>query len=328
MSRMDTVVVGAIHRRMYAKTTTMTIVVYALIVYALLLPAAAAEASEAPDRRVRSCAPTNQGAKKQSDAHPWGGADPGGKMVDLTATISAELPAWLSATGLGAGHRTETTSLGKGDVNTASDLFLSAHTGTHVDAPKHFVRDDPTGIEAIPLDVINGPALVVEAFGVEALTAEVLATLDIPSAGVSRVLFRTDNTRRGRMKQTAFDAAYVGFTTDGAEWMVTHRPEVKAIGIDYLSIASLDHLVAAHVKLLEAKVVPIEGLVIPEPARARGGETLIDRLKSFVASVLNKGGARDDEEGIEAGWWWLHCAPLKLGGSDGAPARVWLTPIK
>ena len=218
-------------------------------------------------------------------------------IIDVTATVSASLPSWLSSTGLGAGYRTEVKSHKKGDKANSSELRFNAHTGTHIDAPRHFVSTDPTGIDEIPLDVINGPALLIEAYGIEALTAEALASLHIPDdPAVTRLLFRTDNTHRGLMGRTEFTADYVGFTDDGAEWMVRQRPHVKAIGIDYLSIASLTHLVDGHVTLLGHGVVPIEGLVMPE-----------------------------DE--ISAGYWFLHCAPLKLEGSDGAPARAWLTPL-
>lgn len=237
----------------------------------------------------------------------------GGIIFDITATIRAELPTWLSSHGLGAGHRTEVKSHKKGDKANSSELRFNAHTGTHIDAPRHFVPTDPTGVDEIPLHVINGPALLVEAYGVPALTAEVLASLKIPdSPEVSRLLFRTDNTRRGLMGQTKFAEDYVAFTDDGAEYMVKHRPGVRAIGVDYLSIAALPHLVEGHVKLLGAGVVPIEGLVMPEPEHelASGG-----------------GGGGGGGGGIFAGWWFLHCAPLKIGGSDGAPARAWLTPM-
>jgi len=96
-------------------------------------------------------------------------------------------------------------------------------------------------------------------------------------------------------------ADYVALSADGAEWLVAERPQVRAVGIDYLSIANMADLVEAHVVLLRAGVVPIEGLLLPEPRVAGGG--------------------------VKAGWWFLHCAPLKLEGSDGAPARAFLTPM-
>ena len=114
---------------------------------------------------------------------------------------------------------------------------------------------------------------------------------------VSRVIFRTDNTRRDLMRKTPFAEDYVGFSKDGAEWMVKKRPSIEAVGVDYVSVAAYAHLVTAHVVLLDAGKVPIEGLVVPE-------------------------------ETVAAGWWNLHCAPLKIAGSDGAPARAWLTQME
>ena len=221
----------------------------------------------------------------------------GGHIVDITATIRASLPTWLSETGLGEGHRTETWSMLNGDDANASELTFSAHTGTHVDAPRHFVPwKNQQGMETVDIGAMNGPALLIEAYDVPVLNREALEALDIPHAGVSRLIIRTDNTRRKLMHTTAFTPDYVAFDTEGAKWLVEHRPDIRAIGIDYLSIAALDHLAEAHVALLDHGIVPIEGLVL-------------------------------DEDNIDVGWWWLHCAPLKVEGSDGAPARAWLTPV-
>ena len=216
-------------------------------------------------------------------------------LVDITATIDVTLPTWEKPDGLGADHRTLSSSHENGDVANVSELRFCAHTGTHVDAPRHFSRDDPTPIERLPLEWMNGPALVVDAFDVPALDAASLDALHLPR-GVSRVIFRTDNTRRDLMRLTPFHEDYVGFTEDGARWLVDERPEIRAVGVDYVSVAAYEHLVPAHVALLDVGVVPIEGLVVPE-------------------------------ETVRAGWWHLHCAPLKIAGSDGAPARAWLTPL-
>jgi kynurenine formamidase len=215
--------------------------------------------------------------------------------VDITAPVDASLVTWEKADGLGASHRVQSSSRADGDDANVSELAFGAHTGTHVDAPRHFARDSDAGIETLHLSWMNGPAMVIDAFDVPALTAEALASLDIPR-GVERVVFRTDNTRRRLMRLRAFQRDYVAFTEDGARWMVDFRPDVKTIGVDYVSVAAYDHLVAAHRVLLEAGKVPLEGLVIPE-------------------------------ESVRSGWWRLHCAPLLLVGSDGAPARAWLTEL-
>uniref|UniRef100_A0A453NPN2 Uncharacterized protein n=1 Tax=Aegilops tauschii subsp. strangulata TaxID=200361 RepID=A0A453NPN2_AEGTS len=69
--------------------------------------------------------------------------------------------------------------------------------------------------------------------------------LNIPK-GVRRVLFRTLNTDRGLMWKAAGDMSYVGFTEDGAQWLVDNT-DIKLVGIDYISVAAFDHLISAHV---------------------------------------------------------------------------------
>lgn len=220
------------------------------------------------------------------------------RIVDLTATIGPELVVFESAEGLGPDHRYQSSSQADGDPANVSELRFGAHTGTHVDAPRHFARTNDAGVETLRLSWLNGPALVVDVFDAEALDAATLRSVagSIPDE-VTRVLFRTDNTRRGIMSETAFDEKYVGFTEDGARWLVNEKPRVKVVGVDYVSVAAYAHLVTAHVVLLEAGIVPVEGLLIPENT-------------------------------VKPGWWMFHCAPLKLLGSDGAPARAWLAPME
>lgn len=220
------------------------------------------------------------------------------RIVDLTATIGPELVVFESAEGLGPDHRYQSSSQADGDPANVSELRFGAHTGTHVDAPRHFARTNDAGVETLRLSWLNGPALVVDVFDAAALDAATLRSVagSIPDE-VTRVLFRTDNTRRGIMSTTAFDDTYVGFTEDGARWLVNEKPRVKVVGVDYVSVAAYAHLVTAHVVLLEAGIVPVEGLLIPENT-------------------------------VKPGWWMFHCAPLKLLGSDGAPARAWLAPME
>ena len=119
-----------------------------------------------------------------------------------------------------------------GDDANASELTFSAHTGTHVDAPRHFVPwKNQHGMETVDIGAMNGPALLIEAYDVPVLNREALEALDIPHAGVSRLIIRTDNTRRKLMHTTAFTPDYVAFDTEGAKWLVEHRPDIRAIGL-------------------------------------------------------------------------------------------------
>jgi arylformamidase len=174
------------------------------------------------------------------------------------------------------------TSIADGAGYNLSRLDLGVHAGTHVDAPLHFV-DGGAAVEALPLDVLVGPAHVVDATSVERmLGAAELGGLRLPAAA-ERILFRTRNSEL--WSRDTYTEDFVAFTEDGARALVERG--VRLVGIDYLSIGDE----AAHSVLLGAGVVAVEGL---------------------------------DLRGVAAGTYTLVCAPLKLVGAEGAPARVLL----
>ena len=162
------------------------------------------------------------------------------------------------------------SSIAEGAVANISRLDFGVHSGTHVDAPLHFIDGAP-GAEALPIDVLVGPCVVVDG-----LDAEV-------APGTERVLFKTSNSRLWERDEFSEDSVKLG--GDAAQVLVDKG--VRLVGIDYLSIGDEE----AHHALLEAGVVAIEGL---------------------------------DLGAVEPGEYRLVCAPLKLVGSDGAPARVLL----
>ena len=163
------------------------------------------------------------------------------------------------------------SSIAEGEIANISRLDFGVHTGTHVDAPVHFV-DGAAGAETLPLDVLVGPCVVVD--GPEPAA--------VP-AGSERVLFKTPNGRLWERDDFADD--FVKLDGEGAQALVAGG--VRLVGIDYLSIGDEE----AHQVLLEAGIVAVEGL---------------------------------DLRRVEPGKYLLVCAPLKLVGSDGAPARVLL----
>jgi arylformamidase len=172
------------------------------------------------------------------------------------------------------------SSLADGAIANISRLELGVHTGTHVDAPLHFVDGAP-GTEALPLDVLVGLAHVVDATSVEsALDADALATLDLPG-GAERLIFKTRNSQLWELDHFTYD--YVSLREDAAHELVERG--VRLVGIDYLSIGDE----GAHVALLGARVIALEGL---------------------------------DLRAVEAGAYTLFCLPMRLVGSDGAPARA------
>lgn len=205
------------------------------------------------------------------------------KIFDISLPISPQLPVW-------PGDRPivleQVDSMDKGAHVNVSRLSAGVHTGTHVDAPHHFLNDGRT-IEGLPLDVLTGPCYVVQLpDGVEAITAEALEGTAFPE-DVKRILFGTSNSRFWSRNETEFQEDFVAVTEDGAEWLVERG--IQLVGVDYLSVAPYGDSVPTHKTLLQAGVVVVEGL---------------------------------DLSAVPRGFYDLYCLPLKLLGSDGAPARA------
>jgi arylformamidase len=178
-------------------------------------------------------------------------------------------------------------AISQGAGANVSRISFGSHTGTHVDAAKHFFDNGQT-IDKIPPEKFLGPAVLI-AFD-EPDRASVGAD-DLRSRNVEgqkRVLIRTRNSRR--LDNPEFDVKYVYLAPDGAEYLVSIG--VELVGVDYLSIEQFHsghH--KTHRTLLKKDVVIIEGLDLSEPA---------------------------------PGNYELVCLPLRLEGLDGAPARALL----
>jgi arylformamidase len=142
------------------------------------------------------------------------------------------------------------SAIGRGDDVNLTRLDFGVHSGTHIDAPVHFL-EGCHGVDAWPLDALVGPAAVVYARAVEGvLDRETLEGLAIPD--VPRLLFRTSNSELWERSTFAHD--FVHFVGSGAEVLVERG--VRLVGIDYLSIGDED----AHKVLLGAGIVVVEGL--------------------------------------------------------------------
>ncbi len=142
------------------------------------------------------------------------------------------------------------THVDRGDICTLSALRMGSHTGTHIDAPIHFLPGG-SGAEEVPLEHLIGPARVLEikdprAVKVEELRADAVGTRE-------RLLFKTSNSRRC-WETSQFVADYVSIAEDAASYLAGLN--TLAVGIDYLSAGSPE----THRTLLGAGVVIIEGL--------------------------------------------------------------------
>src|SRR3954462_3212942 len=142
------------------------------------------------------------------------------------------------------------SAIGRGDVVNLTRLDFGVHSGTHVDAPVHFIAGGH-GVDAWPLDALVGPAAVVDARSVTGvLDREALERIGLPD--VQRLLFRTPNSELWESDTFADD--FVHFVRSGAGVLVERG--VRLVGIDYLSIGDED----AHKVLLGSGIVPVEGL--------------------------------------------------------------------
>lgn len=175
-------------------------------------------------------------------------------------------------------------SLGAGDGANVTHVRCSAHVGTHVDAPLHFI-DGAAAVDTIPLDVCIGPARVLHIEAVGAIEIADLAPHAVESG--ERIILRTRNSTQGWRSETFYED-FVALSAAAARWLAEKR--LRLLGIDYLSVSRFrDEAAAVHVPLLSAGVWIIEGL---------------DLSAAPVGPVD------------------LICLPLRLFGADGAPARV------
>lgn len=204
-------------------------------------------------------------------------------IYDISLSISPNLPTWPGDPGL---QLEQYESMDKGALYNATKMSSSVHIGTHVDAPRHFLGDGST-VEHLPLEILTGSCYVAQLpDGVDAITSDVLGRTEITSE-MKRVLFGTSNSHYWARGETKFQTDFVAITEDGAEWLVQHG--VQLVGVDYLSVAPYEESIPTHKVLLQAGVVIVEGLNLSNVMR---------------------------------GFYDLYCLPLKIAGSDGAPARA------
>ena len=208
------------------------------------------------------------------------------RIYDVTVGISPQMPVWPGDPPVQL-ERVE--AIASGANANVSRLTCGVHTGTHVDAPLHFI-DGAAGIESLPLKLLTGRAYIVNLPSAEVIDEATLKAAGLPPR-TRRVLFRTRNSETWA-KEKAFQTNFVAVDASGARWLV--KKGVQLVGVDYLSVAPYGQSKETHRILLEAGVLVIEGL---------------------------------DLSRVSQGRYSLYCLPLKLIGSDGAPARVILVGV-
>ena len=142
-----------------------------------------------------------------------------------------------------------------------SKLELSVHTGTHLDAPHHFIHGART-LEHLSLEVLIGPAQVVQLPDrVDLITAAEIDQAGI-APGVERVLFKTRNSAYWLKAEQVFEKEFVGVSADGAAALVERG--IRLVGIDYLSIAPFKQSRPTHEILLKAEMIILDSAVVTE----------------------------------------------------------------
>ena len=204
-------------------------------------------------------------------SNPW---------IDVTRPITIGMQVWP---GDPAPEIVQTRFMDKGDSYNLSKVALSVHTGTHMDAPRHFVRDG-VPMDDLPLDAVIGEVRVIQ------INDPVAVRPAEPPADIAageRILFRTRNSTELWAKP-GFQEDFVYISNEAAKVLASRG--VKTVGIDYLSIGGFhDDLVETHETILGAGIWVIEGLDLSQ---------------------------------IEPGSYEMVCLPLKLAAVEGSPARV------
>ncbi len=202
-------------------------------------------------------------------------------IIDITVTLGTEAPLWP---GDMAYRREMGDTLAAGCVSDVSRLALSAHAGTHIDSPAHFIAGAPK-LDSYPIERFIGPATVVDVGDAAAVGADHLAGAEV--APGEALLVRTRNSAAGLPTCPTFNEQFVALTAEAAEWCVTKR--LGMVGIDYLSIDPYGDCFDAHYTLL-------------------GNDVLVLECVDLAA--------------VPPGRYTLACLPLKLPDCEAAPARA------
>lgn len=210
-------------------------------------------------------------------------------FIDISVTVEKGIPIWTDS--IGASYTRAADPEKTGGYVTVSHFKTDVHTGTHIDAPRHFVPDGKT-IEAVPLDKLIGRCYVADLSHHPQITAKDLENAGIPQ-DVEKLLLKTDNSKKWLRPLHEFDTDYCALTKDAADWVV--RRGIHLIGIDYLSIQLYHGSDDTHINLLKNEVVILE-----------------------TVNLLQ----------TDPGYYNLICLPPKIKGLEGMPVRAVLQTLE
>ena len=206
-------------------------------------------------------------------------------LHDISPKLAGDTVRWVTAPPF---ELEERRRMSKGDPNNSSALNMSIHSGTHIDAPFHFVAEGLT-IDELPLDRFIGAALVFEVDPEKYITKNHVESIKLD--GATRVLFSTRNSEL--LHQREYEPDFAAFSVEADQSLVERG--VELVGLDYLSIAHADEQVRVHRAFSDHGVVLLEGIDL-----------------SHVAS----------------GRYELMCLPIQIGNNDGAPCGAVLRDLE
>ena len=224
-----------------------------------------------------ACAPQQQqhSGLEASSSNGW---------IDVTATLNAATtPVYEGDAPMKFDFLKD---MRKGDGFTLSVYSLGAHSGTHIDAPMHFIRDG-AAVDQVPVESLIGPARIID-------ISDAVQSIDAAELnrhqwrGVPRVLFRTRSSVRGWMTSSTFHRDFAYIAPDAAQLLADAG--VRLVGIDYISAEQFGAPAPRTHQILLGKGIPIvEGLALG---------------------------------GVAAGDYDVIVLPMKVAGHEGAPARA------
>jgi len=210
-------------------------------------------------------------------------------IYDVSLPITGNLPTWPGDPKIIIDRFSK---LEEGANSNVTQISMTVHVGTHVDAPFHFLGGDAPTVEQLSLNLLTGRAYVLNLPGeIDLIDAAVLKKALIPPR-TRRLLIKTRNSALWADPEHDFRRDFVAISADGAQFLVDHG--IKLVGVDYLSVAPFGSSTQTHRILLQAGVAVVEGLDLSKVAQGR---------------------------------YSMYCLPLKIAGADGAPARVILVGV-
>lgn len=179
----------------------------------------------------------------------------------------------------------------KGAPVTMAQITMISHTGSHVDAPRHFFKNGTT-IDVLPLDTFIGPARVIEIKDTKSIKPAELKRYDIQPG--ERILFKTKNSS-WVYDNDEFTTPYVYISNDAARYLIEKK--VRLVGIDYITVGGYENREdnrKVHIMFLN------------------GGVSILEEINL---------------DGVKPGRYELLAVPIRLRQGDAAPCRALLRPL-